>query len=134
MSARKAKNKMSLTERVEAAERRRGVYRRLMMEAARKRDKAEKRCLAAEKIMQAVMHKCGVERIELTGEDIRDAPEYVGQYGVGKTEDGEQVAFYRYVRADLVNTVTIEEEGKAGQDAADAGLEKMPDPVQAPAG
>lgn len=134
MSARKAKNKMSLTERVEAAERRRGVYRRLMLEAARKRDKAEKRCLAAEKLMQAVMHKCGVERIELTGEEIRDAPEYVGQYGVGKTEDGEQVAFYRYIRADLVDSVTIEEEGEARREAGDEGMEKGPDPVPAPAG
>lgn len=114
MSAKRPKNRKSLADQVRAAEHREKVYRRLMQESARKADAAHKRSIAAEKVLKAVLHKCGAEMIELTGAEIRDAPEYVGQFGVGKNEAGEEVAFYRYVRADLLNTVTIEEEEDSG--------------------
>ena len=117
MSAKIRKNRMSLTDQVRAADRRKETYRRLMRESAHRAELAQRRCLAAEKVLQAVLKKCNVDQIELLGDEIREAPEYVGQFGVGKNDKGEDVAFYRYIRADLIKSVTIEEEDTGGEQA-----------------
>lgn len=119
MSAKIRKNRMSLTDQVRAADRRKETYRRLMRESAHRAELAYRRCLAAEKVLRAVLKKCNVEQIELLGDEIREAPEYIGQFGVGKNDKGEDVAFYRYIRADLIKSVTIEEED-AGEEQAGA--------------